>query len=133
MALREIEPGFRLNWLIEGCAGKRIQKPCALMTSVRYSAASKETRPAPSGDVGEIFRVFLRLGLTSFGGPIAHLGYFRAEFVERRRWLSEQGFADLVALAQFLPGPAASQTGFGGGLLRGGPLGGLAASAGLPL
>jgi chromate transporter len=103
------------------------------MTSVRSSAASKETRPAPSGDVGEIFRVFLRLGLTSFGGPIAHLGYFRAEFVERRRWLSEQSFADLVALSQFLPGPASSQAGFGVGLLRGGLLGGLAAWAGFTL
>jgi len=103
------------------------------MTSAHSSAASKETRPAPSGDVGEIFRVFLRLGLTSFGGPIAHLGYFRAEFVERRRWLSEQSFADLVALSQFLPGPASSQAGFGVGLLRGGLLGGLAAWAGFTL
>ena len=103
------------------------------MTSFRSSALSANRRPAPSGDVGEIFRVFLRLGLTSFGGPIAHLGYFRAEFVERRRWLSEQSFADLVALAQFLPGPASSQTGFGVGLLRGGFLGGLAAWAGFTL
>jgi chromate transporter len=103
------------------------------MTSAHSSAATKETRLAPSGDVGEIFRVFLRLGLTSFGGPIAHLGYFRAEFVERRRWLSEQSFADLVALSQFLPGPASSQTGFGVGLLRGGLLGGLAAWAGFTL
>jgi chromate transporter len=74
-----------------------------------------------------ILAVFLRLGLTSFGGPIAHLGYFRAEFVERRRWLSDQAFADLVALCQFLPGPASSQVGFGIGLLRGGILGGIAA------
>ena len=103
------------------------------MTSVRSSALSANGRPAPSGDVGEIFRVFLRLGLTSFGGPIAHLGYFRAEFVERRRWLSEQSFADLVALSQFLPGPASSQTGFGVGLLRGGLAGGLAAWAGFTL
>jgi len=103
------------------------------MTSVRSSALSAHGRPAPSGDVGEIFRVFLRLGLTSFGGPIAHLGYFRAEFVERRRWLSEQSFADLVALSQFLPGPASSQAGFGVGLLRGGLSGGLAAWAGFTL
>src|SRR5580692_7624290 len=103
------------------------------MTSVRSSALSAHGRPAPSGDVGEIFCVFLRLGLTSFGGPIAHLGYFRAEFVERRRWLSEQSFADLVALSQFLPGPASSQTGFGVGLLRGGLAGGLAAWAGFTL
>jgi chromate transporter len=103
------------------------------MTSAHSSAASAETRPAPSGAFGEIFRVFLRLGLTSFGGPIAHLGYFRSEFVERRRWLSEQSFADLVALSQFLPGPASSQTGFGVGLLRGGLLGGVAAWAGFTL
>jgi chromate transporter len=103
------------------------------MTSAYSSAAPTETGPAPSGDRGEIFRVFLRLGLTSFGGPIAHLGYFRAEFVERRRWLSEQSFADLVALSQFLPGPASSQTGFGVGLLRGGLLGGVAAWAGFTL
>jgi chromate transporter len=103
------------------------------MTSAHSSAASRETQPAPLGDSGEIFLVFLRLGLTSFGGPIAHLGYFRAEFVERRRWLSEQSFADLVALSQFLPGPASSQTGFGVGLLRGGLLGGVAAWAGFTL
>jgi chromate transporter len=100
------------------------------MTSARIPTASADAEPAPSGDLSEIFRIFVRLGLTSFGGPIAHLGYFRAEFVERRRWLSEQSFADLVALSQFLPGPASSQTGFGVGLLRGGLLGGLAAWAG---
>ena len=82
---------------------------------------------------GAIFRVFLTLGLTSFGGPIAHLGYFRREFVERRRWLTESAFADLVALCQFLPGPASSQVGFAVGLSRGGMLGGLAAWAGFTL
>jgi chromate transporter len=61
--------------------------------------------------IASIFAVFLRLGLTSFGGPIAHLGYYRAEFVERRRWLTEAAFADLVALCQLLPGPASSQVG----------------------
>ena len=61
--------------------------------------------------VGAIFRVFLYLGLTSFGGPVAHLGYFRREFVERRRWLDEAAYADIVALCQFLPGPASSQVG----------------------
>ncbi len=81
----------------------------------------------------EILLVFLRLGCTSFGGPIAHLGYFRAEFVERRKWLSERAYVDLVALAQFLPGPASSQTGFGIGLMRGGLLGGLAAWTGFTL
>lgn len=76
---------------------------------------------------GEIFPTFLRLGLTSFGGPIAHLEYFRREFVERRGWLTEPQFAQLLAISQFLPGPASSQVGFGIGWLRGGPLGAVAA------
>ncbi len=80
-----------------------------------------------------IFRVFLRLGLTAFGGPIAHLGYFHDEFVTRRRWLSEQSYADLVALCQFLPGPASSQVGMALGLFRGGYPGALAAWAGFTL
>src|SRR5579864_3058485 len=81
-----------------------------------------------SGSVGEVFAAFLKLGLTSFGGPIAHLGYFRDELVIRRQWLEEAAFADLVALCQFLPGPASSQVGFSLGVLRGkGLLGGLAA------
>jgi chromate transporter len=80
------------------------------------------------GSPGEVFAAFLKLGLTSFGGPIAHLGYFRNEFVERRKWLNETAYADLVALCQFLPGPASSQVGFSLGILRGnGLLGGLAA------
>ena len=80
------------------------------------------------GRVGEVFLVFLKLGLTSFGGPIAHLGYFRHTLVTRRRWIDEAGYADLVALCQFLPGPASSQVGFALGILRGGGLlGGLAA------
>jgi chromate transporter len=74
-----------------------------------------------------VFRVFLRLGLTAFGGPIAHLGYFHEEFVSRRKWIGERDFADLVALCQFLPGPASSQVGMGIGLLRAGIPGGLAA------
>src|ERR1700716_3435902 len=80
------------------------------------------------GGAGEVFAAFLKLGLTSFGGPIAHLGYFRNEFVERRKWLDEPAYADLVALCQFLPGPARSQVAFCLGILRGnGLLGGLAA------
>jgi chromate transporter len=83
---------------------------------------------ASRGRVGEVFTAFLKLGLTSFGGPIAHLGYFRNEFVERRKWLDEAAYADLVALCQFLPGPASCQVGFSLGVLRGnGLLGGLAA------
>ena len=80
-----------------------------------------------------LFLVFLRLGLTSFGGPVAHLGYFRTEFVSRRRWLSEQDFADIVALCQFLPGPASSQAGIAIGLMRGGLGGALAAWTGFTL
>jgi putative chromate ion transporter len=72
-------------------------------------------------------RDLLKLGLTSFGGPIAHLGYFRNEIVQRRRWIDEKGYADLVTLCQFLPGPASSQLGFALGLLRAGALGALAA------
>ena len=63
------------------------------------------------GTAREVFRVFLRLGLTSFGGPIAHLGYFREEFVVRRKWLEDRVYADLVALCQFTPGPASSKVG----------------------
>src|SRR5271165_210953 len=71
-----------------------------------------------NGSPLEVFRVFLKLGLTSFGGPIAHLGYFRDELVVRRRWIDEAGYADLVALCEFLPGPASSQVGFSLGILR---------------
>ena len=81
----------------------------------------------------EIFRVALKLGCTSFGGPVAHLGYFHAEYVQRRRWISEAVYADLVALCQFLPGPASSQLGFAIGLLRGGVPGGLLAWLGFTL
>ncbi|CRM19971.1 putative chromate transport protein [Pseudomonas sp. 8 R 14] len=80
-----------------------------------------------------MFLIFLRLGLTSFGGPIAHLGYFRDAFVTRRRWLSERSYADLVALCQFLPGPASSQVGIALGLSRAGYGGALAAWLGFTL
>lgn len=83
--------------------------------------------PHSSGRIRDVFSAFLLLGLTSFGGPIAHLGYFRSEFVERRRWLSEHAYADLVALCQFMPGPASSQVGFALGLMRAGPWGAAAA------
>ncbi|MGE3448929.1 MAG: chromate efflux transporter [Microbacteriaceae bacterium] len=85
------------------------------------------------GTVGEVFLVFLRLGLTSFGGPVAHLGYFREAFVERRKWLGDRAYADLVALCQFLPGPASSQVGMAIGLQRAGFGGLLAAWAGFTL
>jgi chromate transporter len=84
-------------------------------------------------DAPQVLRIFLKLGLTSFGGPIAHIGYFRNEFVLRRRWLSERAYADLLALCQFLPGPASSQMGFAIGLGRAGCAGGLAAWVGFTL
>jgi len=83
--------------------------------------------PAAAGSAREVLSAFLRLGCTSFGGPIAHLGYFHAEFVERRRWCTEESYAEIVALSQSLPGPASSQVGFALGLLRAGWMGGLAA------
>jgi chromate transporter len=86
-----------------------------------------------AGSIPEVLAAFLKLGLTSFGGPIAHLGYFRAEFVERRQWIDEIEFARLLALCQFLPGPASSQLGFSLGLLRAGWPGGLVAFAAFTL
>jgi chromate transporter len=110
------------------------------------SESNGTTEPLVSGDglagdvpagrfssVAEVGLVALQLGLTSFGGPIAHLGYFRNEYVLKRRWLDEAAFADLVALCQFLPGPASSQVGIGIGTLRAGMLGGLAAWVGFTL
>ncbi len=81
----------------------------------------------PAHGWAEVFRAFLYLGLTSFGGPVAHLGYFRREFVGRRRWLDEASYADIVALCQFLPGPASSQVGISLGLMRAGYPGAFAA------
>lgn len=96
---------------------------------IRHSVSE----PGPRGSAAEVFRVFLRLGLTSFGGPIAHLGYFRDELVTRRGWLDDRTYGDLVALCQFLPGPASSQTGFALGLMRAGWPGAFAAFAGFTL
>jgi chromate transporter len=80
-----------------------------------------------------VLRVFLRLGVTSFGGPVAHLGYFRAEFVERRKWLDEASYADIVALCQLLPGPTSSQLGIILGMLRAGLPGACAAWSGFTM
>ena len=85
------------------------------------------------GTAVEVFSAFLKLGLTSFGGPIAHLGYFREELVVRRRWLDDHTYADLVALCQFLPGPTSSQVGFSLGMMRAGWLGALSAFLGFTL
>jgi chromate transporter len=98
--------------------------------------ADADTRDAayrPAGSAAEVLVAFLKLGLKSFGGPVAHLGYFRTEFVERRRWLDDASYADLVALCQFLPGPASSQVGMALGLARAGWAGSLAAWAGFTL
>ena len=75
-------------------------------------SAAKTRLNTPPGNPLEVFRAFLRLGVTSFGGPTAHLGYFRTEFVQRRKWISDDHYGQLVALCQFLPGPASSQVGF---------------------
>ena len=85
------------------------------------------------GSALEVLGVATRLGLTSFGGPIAHLGYFHEEYVVRRRWIDEARYADLVALCQFLPGPASSQVGIAIGILRAGLAGGVAAWLGFTL
>jgi len=98
-------------------------------------SASLQTEPvrAPRGSATEVLLAFLKLGLTSFGGPVAHLGYFRTEFVERRKWLDDKSYSDLVALCQFLPGPASSQVGIALGLGRAGWWGALCAWMGFTL
>jgi len=98
--------------------------------SMHGEASVTEAHP---GGALEVLAVATRLGLTSFGGPVAHLGYFRQEYVARRRWIDEQTYVDLVALCQFLPGPASSQVGIAVGILRAGLLGGLAAWIGFTL
>ncbi|MDO5653485.1 MAG: chromate efflux transporter [Brachymonas sp.] len=106
------------------------------MTTPDHNTPHKHATPqadAHDRHPWQIFRVFLKLGLSAFGGPVAHLGYFRNEFVQRRQWLSEHSYADLVALCQFLPGPASSQVGMALGLSRGGYLGAFAAWVGFTL
>lgn len=93
----------------------------------------KDPPQQPPGSVIEVLGASTRLGLTSFGGPVAHLGYFREEYVVRRKWVDDQSYADLVALCQFLPGPASSQVGIALGIIRAGLLGGLAAWLGFTL
>ncbi|SRR6266540_4458906 len=99
----------------------------------RARSVSERPRAASGHNVLEVFGAFLKLGLTSFGGPIAHLGYFRQEFVERCKWIEDAEFARLLALCQFLPGPASSQLGFSLGLLRAGWSGALVAFAAFTL
>ncbi|MBL8949774.1 MAG: chromate transporter, partial [Myxococcaceae bacterium] len=97
--------------------------------SARDAAAPLPPQRPAAGGLAEVFTVFLKLGCFSFGGPIAHLGYFRAELVDKRKWLDDAQYGDLVALCQFLPGPASSQVVFALGMRRAGLLGALVASA----
>jgi chromate transporter len=99
----------------------------------RVQAASGELLRESQGSLLEVLWVSTRLGLTSFGGPIAHLGYFHEEYVKRRQWIDDQSYADLVALCQFLPGPASSQVGIAIGIVRARLLGGVAAWLGFTL
>jgi chromate transporter len=98
-----------------------------------YGSRPCPPKQAAADGAGSVFVTFLRLGCTSFGGPIAHIGYFRHEFVERRRWFDDKGYSDLVALCNFLPGPASSQVGIAVGISRAGLAGGLAAWLGFTL
>jgi len=97
------------------------------------AAAAPADQATKKGSAFEVLRIFTVLGFTCFGGPIAHLGYFRTEFVSKRKWLSESAYADLVGLCQFLPGPASSKVGFSLGLLRAGYWGGFTAWLGFTL
>src|SRR5690606_18929442 len=103
----------------------------ASATGASMTESNRSSRPA--GTPAEVLLAFAKLGVTAFGGPIAHLGYFRDEFVTRRKWLTDAAYADLVALCQFLPGPASSQVGFALGLMRAGPFGALCAFLGFTL
>ena len=105
----------------------------AAVPSRDAAIGNRAAGPNKGGKWIEVFLAFLSLGCTSFGGPIAHLGYFRSAFVERRQWLTESAYAEIIALAQSMPGPASSQVGFATGLLRAGWLGGLAAWVGFTL
>jgi chromate transporter len=117
-------------------AGSRIRTDKNMANTVDPPTQANRISDEPAmrdGTVWEVLLVFLKLGLTSFGGPVAHLGYFRSEFVEQRRWLNERSYSDLVALCQFLPGPASSQVGMALGLGRAGWGGLLAAWLGFTL
>jgi chromate transporter len=137
VALSLFEPRHHTPAPLPAAVPPEPHKPDTGLPAPTSAVASTNTgTPAPAdgaSSVWAVFLVFLRLGLTSFGGPVAHLGYFREEFVARRRWLTERAYADLVALCQFLPGPASSQVGLAVGLSRAGYGGALAAWAGFTL
>src|SRR5947209_10167763 len=97
------------------------------------SSVTVESQPAHQGTFLEVLKVFAKLGVSSFGGPVAHLGYFRQEIVVRRKWVSEAAYADFIGLCQFLPGPSSSQVGIALGMTRAGLKGGLAAWLGFTL
>src|SRR5690242_14770896 len=97
------------------------------MASVEVQPPAEAVVAQPKGSALEVLGVTSRLGLTCFGGPVAHLGYFREEYVKRRRWLDEPTYADLIALYSTLPGPTSSQVGIAVGILRAGLIGGFAA------
>ena len=122
------EPALR-SPLHPRARGERARRRRRAALEAGSVAASGRARPV----AGEVFRVALRLGLTSFGGPVAHIGYFRDEYVVRRRWLDEAQFGELVALSTLLPGPSSSQLGIAIGVHRAGKLGGLAAWLGFTL
>src|SRR5262245_57407910 len=121
----------RLTWSSSSPISSGYSAGDDLRMATREETSAADARTG--GSWREVLAAFLRLGLTSFGGPVAHLGYFREEFVHRRRWLDDKSYADLVALCQFLPGPASSQVGIAVGLLRGGYAGALAAWIGFTL
>src|SRR5665213_1392437 len=131
-------PGKRIASLSRAC-GDSVSAGWLEISSTeeerRRSAMNTKSQQkhARLGSPLEVLLAFAKLGVTCFGGPIAHIGYFREEFVVKRRWLDEPAYADLVALCQFLPGPASSQVGFSIGLMRAGYLGGLAAWTGFTL
>ncbi|SHF38571.1 chromate transporter [Seinonella peptonophila] len=102
-------------------------------TDTKSSIIAAQAKENPKSSILEILGASTKLGLTAFGGPIAHLGYFRDEYVKRRKWIDEKSYADLVALCQFLPGPASSQVGISIGMMLGGMLGGLASWIGFTL
>ena len=107
--------------------------PTSITLPITESQPVRPATPVQKGTWHEVLAIFLRLGLTSFGGPIAHLAYFRDEFVMRRRWLADDAYAELVSLCQFLPGPASSQVGIALGFPRAGLPGSLMAWLGFTL
>src|SRR5699024_3602860 len=114
--------------------GKRISTYKRTKIMIKKRHLTKHTNNQRSlSTLLEILLTSIKLGLTSFGAPVPHLAYFKDEYIDRRKWLSDQAYADLIALCQFLPGPASSQVGMSLGILRGGLLGGVIAFLGFTL